>query len=537
MKKLLTLILFSGMALGASAQLVNQGGTITVQAGATLVVESDITNSGTGTITNNGIIEVKGDISSASSATFASDAASKLKFSGTTPSMVNFMAGTMLADVEMAKTAEDVTLLSDLDINGDLTFTENDNQIILGGNNVVLSSTSAADNSTVTNSFIVTDGAGVVTKEGLAAEFEFPVGAAIDSQNDITLTDNGTADNISVRVLADAYDTPATAAGVMTDDVVSATWEITEATVGGSNITAEPSWVAADETATFDNTESSIYQLDGTNYTALAATSAAITVSGISSVSNAGLVLDGTDYVIVGDGGLSAAFLAIKFFLEGPYSTANSMMNDAYRAGGHLPVAEPYTAMSTFTHVGDGGSEAVAAQADFDFVADGDDIVDWVFVEIRDNANTTISTRSALLQRDGDIVDLDGGNLKFSAVPNGNYDVVVRHRNHLGNKSATNVSVTKGGVTTYDFTTSAAQSEGVDAPELEVGVFGSYSSDANADGQVNAVDNTLHWRPQNGEAFDYFISTGDFNMDTEVNAVDITIYWEPNNSFISKIND
>ncbi len=537
MKKLLSLILFSGMALGVSAQLVNQGGTITIQSGATLVVESDITNSGTGTITNNGIIEVKGDITSEATATFTSAVDSKLKFSGTTPSTVNFMAATTLADVEMAKTAEDVTLSSDLDIDGDLTFTEDDNQIILGANDLVLSATSASDNSTVTNSFIVTDGAGVVTKEGLSTAFEFPVGAAIDSQNDITLTEAGTADNISVRVLADAYDAPSTQTGAMTDDVVSATWEITEATSGGSDITAVPSWTAADETASFDNTDAAVYQFDGSSYTALGATGAANTTNGISTISNAGLVLDGTDYLIVGDGALSAAELAIKMFLEGPYSAANSLMNDALRTGSHLPIAEPYGAMTNFTHVGDGGSEAVMAEADFDFAADGDDIVDWVFIEIRDNSNSTISTRSALLQRDGDIVDLGGGNVKFSAVPNGDYDIVVRHRNHLGIKSANNVTVTKGGVATYDFTTAAAQSQGADVPEVETGVFGVWSADANADGEVNATDNVLYWRVQNGQAYSYNTSSADYNLDSEVNATDNVLYWRINNSKTSQIDN
>lgn len=232
MKKLLTLVLFLGMALGVSAQLVNQGGTITIQSGATLVVESDITNT-TGSIVNNGIIEVKGDITSEAAASFTSAVDSKLKFSGTTPSTINFMASTILSDVEMAKTAEDLTLASDLDIDGDLTFTEDDNQIILGANNLVLSATSAADNVAVTNSFIVTDGAGVVTKEGLSTAFKFPVGAAIDSQNDITLAEGGTVDDISVRVLTDAYDAPVTQTDAMVDDVVSATWEITEAVIGG----------------------------------------------------------------------------------------------------------------------------------------------------------------------------------------------------------------------------------------------------------------------------------------------------------------
>lgn len=537
MKKLLTLILFSGMAAGASAQLINDGGTIVIEPNAILVVESDVTNSGTGSITNNGTLEVKGDITSNANATFTSAVDSKLKFSGAAPSTVNFMAPTILADVEMAKTAENVTLLSDMDIDGDLTFTENDNQIVLGANNLVLSPTSAADNAAVTNSFIVTDGAGVVTKEGLSTAFEFPVGAAIDSQNDITLTESGTADDISVRVLADAYDTPATQTDAMTDDVVSATWEITEATAGGSDIVATPSWAAADETSTFDNTDAAVYQFNGTDYTALDDTGAATTANGTSSISNAGLVLDGTDYVIVGDGGLSAALLALKMFLEGPYSAANDLMSDALRTGSHLPIAEPYGAMANFTHVGDGGSEAVTAQADFDFAADGDDIVDWVFIEIRDNSNSTISTRSALLQRDGDIVDLGGGNVKFSAVPNGDYDVVVRHRNHLGIKSATNITVTKGGVATYDFTTSAAQAQGADVPEVATGVFGAWSGDSNADGQVNSVDLEFHWRPQNGTPYDYNTKNSDFNFDASINSIDLEFYWRPNNSKSTQINN
>lgn len=489
MKKLLTLILFSGMAIGASAQLVNQGGTITIQPGATLVVESDISNNGTGTITNNGIVEVKGNLTSEANATFTSAVDSKLKFSGDTPSTVNFMAATTLADVEMAKTDENVTLSSDLDIDGDLIFTEDDNQIILGSNSIVLSPTSAADNAAVTNSFIVTDGTGVVTKEGLSAEFEFPVGAAIDSQNDITLTEGGTADNISVRVFADAYDAPATQTDVMTDDVVNATWEITEATAGGSDITVAPSWIAADETTTFDNTDAAVYQFDGTSYTALDDTGAATTAANISSISNTGLVLDGTDYVIVGDSGLAAfALLAAKVFLQGPYNTASDLMNESLRTKSLIPLEEPYTDMAAFTHTG-GGGESVDVLGDFDYADANDDIVDWVFVEILDGADAVVATRSALLQRDGDIVDIDGNNsaVSFEGVDLGDYSVVVRHRNHLGVKSSGTVSMSPGTTASYDFTTAATQAVGNQQEELESGVFGIYGGNANGESVVSTA--------------------------------------------------
>ena len=485
MKKLLTLVLFLGMALGVSAQLVNQGGTITIQSGATLVVESDITNT-TGSIVNNGIIEVKGDITSEAAALFTSAVDSKLKFSGTTPSTINFMASTILSDVEMAKTAEDLTLASDLDIDGDLTFMEDDNQIILGANNLVLSATSAADNVAVTNSFIVTDGAGVVTKEGLSTAFKFPVGAAIDSQNDITLAEGGTVDDISVRVLTDAYDAPVTQTEVMVDDVVSATWEITEAVIGGSDLIAAPSWAAADETTTFDNTDAAVFQFNGTDYTALATTGAATTVDGISSVTNVGLVLNDTDYVIIGDSGLLRAFLAAKIILQGPYQASQDLMRDQLRTKSLIPLEEPYSDMAAFTHVSGGGGETVDALEDFDYEADGDDIVDWVFLEIRDSADAVVSTRSALLQRDGDIIDIDGSNsaVSFEGITLDNYTIVVRHRNHLGVKSSGIVSMSPGTTAVYDFTSAVNQAVGDQQEELETGVYGVYGGNANGESAV-----------------------------------------------------
>ena len=62
-------------------------------------------------------------------------------------------------------------------------------------------------------------------------------------------------------------------------------------------------------------------------------------------------------------------------------------------------------------------------------------IVDWVFVELRSKSDSTVvlATRSGLLQRDGDIVDVDGVScLLFQGVAPDSFFVSVRHRNHLG---------------------------------------------------------------------------------------------------------
>ncbi|MBK8341220.1 MAG: ASPIC/UnbV domain-containing protein [Flavobacteriales bacterium] len=61
-------------------------------------------------------------------------------------------------------------------------------------------------------------------------------------------------------------------------------------------------------------------------------------------------------------------------------------------------------------------------------------IVDWVWLELRDAVNpaTVHGQRPALLQRDGDVVELDGVRPVAMGIPNGNYHLVVRHRNHFG---------------------------------------------------------------------------------------------------------
>jgi hypothetical protein len=62
-------------------------------------------------------------------------------------------------------------------------------------------------------------------------------------------------------------------------------------------------------------------------------------------------------------------------------------------------------------------------------------IVDWVFVELRDKTNNAklLATRAGLIQRDGDVVEVDGKScLGFPGVPVDSYFVSVRHRSHLG---------------------------------------------------------------------------------------------------------
>jgi hypothetical protein len=122
-----------------------------------------------------------------------------------------------------------------------------------------------------------------------------------------------------------------------------------------------------------------------------------------------------------------------KVFLQGPYVSGETMMYDSLRVNSLIPLQEPYSALTNFTHTGGGGGEQTTA--DVLAVSGSDAIVDWVFVELRNAADPSeaLYTRSALLQRDGDVVDTDGVSpVVFADAGGSSYYLSVRHRNHLG---------------------------------------------------------------------------------------------------------
>ncbi len=151
---------------------------------------------------------------------------------------------------------------------------------------------------------------------------------------------------------------------------------------------------------------------------------------------------------------------SLKTYLQGAYNTGTGLMNDNLRASNLIPMTEPYTVMTNFTHIGGGGGETGPATA---FAATGtpaNDIVDWVFVQLHNGTTgAVVASKSALLQRDGDIVTIAptgivNNYVGFGGFTNGNYYVSVRHRNHLGIRTASTIALSTISVPTYNFTTS-----------------------------------------------------------------------------------
>ncbi len=162
--------------------------------------------------------------------------------------------------------------------------------------------------------------------------------------------------------------------------------------------------------------------------------------------------------------------LNAKAWLDGAYDSNAGLMRDDLRTLQRIPAQEPYSVNYCCT----GGGETVAPTV---LQLSGNNaVVDWVRLELRTGdpqSSQLVAVRHALLQRDGDIVDVNGSSPVSFPVGAGAYWVVLRHRNHLAvmNGAPLQLSVTP---TTLDFRASATAcytrpSPNSDAPRRTVG--------------------------------------------------------------------
>ena len=171
------------------------------------------------------------------------------------------------------------------------------------------------------------------------------------------------------------------------------------------------------------------------------------------------------------------AVLSPKIFLQG--ATINndrgSLMRDDLRTAGLIPTTSPYSDGATVGTIADGVTNPNPEN----------DCVDWVFVELRDASDSTIviTGKSAFLQRDGDIVNLEGTPLSFT-VATGDYFVTINHRNHLGIITANPITLSNT-PTVLDFVSTADLVEGGTNAMAVIGEgFTMISGDTNEDGQI-----------------------------------------------------
>ncbi len=454
------------VASATKAQLtISSGAVFNIQSGAFVTVQGDVTSSA--------------DITGAG----------KVILKGSANQNVN-MNGFSIPNLEMDNAAN-ATLTGNARIGTDLTFTTG--KIQHGNFDLTLGSTATLTGSGSTKYF-VTNGTGKLIKATLGATaFTYPVGSTTTTYNPATISNSGTADDIGVRSLANVLSTGNTGTA-FTKEVADVSWDISEAVAGGSNLSLTTTWTASDELAGFNRTKAGISYyiptpgptqgwdlLNSQTSTAVGADPYNYTRTGITSV---GTFAVGTRPV------LSPLLVSPKIFLQGPYNTGTGFMGDALRTLNLIPTTEPYTAAVNFTQSGSGGGETSTTSIVGSGAPAGNNaIVDWVFAQLHDGTTgAIIGTRSALVQRDGDVVETDGiSPLNMAGFAAGNYFVSIRHRNHLGARtSGSSFALAKTTTTAYNFTSAVTQAfpGAVANPPmatLSAGVFGFFAGSANDD--------------------------------------------------------
>ncbi len=402
MKKISFLIVVVSLLSGsAKAQLfISAGSTFFIQPTGVVTVQGDVT----------GLTDIQGG--------------GKVLLKGSANQNVN-MNGFTIPNLEMDNVAN-ATLTGNTRIGSSLLFTNG--KIFAAGFNLNL-----ADVATVsgmgTSKFVETGGVGQVFKELTAnvTSNEIPVGSGT-IYRPAFLTTVGTYSSAKVGVQVLAVADPNRPPSI--SDYINAYWPITKTGITGTlNVSAkyDPTDLAGSSLAA--NVSGYAYSPSDWSSAGETHTPASFLVSvPVSTPYTEVTAIDKFDLV------------SIKAFLGGPYAGAG-LMSDALRTPSNLiPLGDPYRTApynSSFTHFANPLNETAAATVFNDQVPTSNNIVDWVFLELRNNAaspgNGLLETRSALIRKDGMVTDVDGVSpVTFNKIPSGSYTLVVRHRNHLG---------------------------------------------------------------------------------------------------------
>jgi hypothetical protein len=210
--------------------------------------------------------------------------------------------------------------------------------------------------------------------------------------------------------------------------------------------------------------------------------------------------------------GVPSPMIEVTVLLEGAYAVGSGLMRTDLSAD--LPATDPYL-----------GTVSVP---DGFFTADttGQRIVDWILVELRSGEPTgtqqIVLQAPMLLRDDGAVVDPQGeSSAALPGLAEGEYYLIVRHRNHLAVMTASAQSFTANEPAVYDFT--AEQAFGVGAMKTASdGRAMLWGGDGNDDGQVTAADFNAYSAATSTGTEGYNVA--DFNLDGQLTAPDFNLF-------------
>ncbi|MFT3910570.1 MAG: hypothetical protein QM737_14185 [Ferruginibacter sp.] len=402
--KLLCVLVFSLLvaSMETRAQLNINNAIFTVEAGAVVTVQ--------GNLSSNADIGGGG----------------RILMKGTTLQTMN-MNGFSIPNLEIDNNAN-VSLTGEAKVGTSLLFTHG--KIQTGNYNLTLSSvaTTSGQGAVNTSNYVETNGTGQLRKTLTAnvTNFELPVGGS-SFYEPVFITTNGTY-GASAYAAAQAKGAAHPNKHPRSTDYLNCYWPVSQSGITGT-LRATGKY-----TTHFVGVEA---DMRGVVYAGGDWNLANGNINTTADTAGSLIPLTGGDLYAMN----RFVLLKDKVFLQGAYNTTTGLMNDNLRTLATFPTTDPYRSApynAYFTHTTNTVPETIASPATVLGVqpSTNNNIVDWVFIELRNNVtpgNAIIQTRSALLQRDGDIVDIDGVSpVYFKNVDASNYTITVRHRNHLG---------------------------------------------------------------------------------------------------------
>ncbi len=171
--------------------------------------------------------------------------------------------------------------------------------------------------------------------------------------------------------------------------------------------------------------------------------------------------------------------IQVKVLLEGYLANGDVLMRTALVENDLLPLDQPFNS-PPFNY---NGVEQL--------IQDKANIVDWVFVELRDKDDpaSIITQKAAFVSPDGMIRDAEHEDLlAFDELEEGEYYIAVYHRNHMAVMSNVPVLLSATTPALFDFTEDESRASGRDQLERVNDVYVMYSGDFDQNGLVNNLD-------------------------------------------------
>lgn len=419
------------LAFSASGQLVIDNATFFIGEGAVVTVQ--------GSLTSNVAIQAGG----------AGVNQGKIQLKGSGVQQIN-TNGFVIPRLEIDN-ASNATLVGDVRVGNRLEFTNGKFQ--LGNNNFILEESIEIVGAGASK-FLETNGTGQARRlvSANSADKLIPVGSGTN-YNPFVFTTTGSTYNAGayVGVQGTGAAVPVPQRHPRTESYLNTSWKVTKSNIVSGNLVGKGTY----GNSQFSGTETEVRGMywNGTSWSlAGGAQDAGLNTVTANVSSNSGELYGMNKFILVNP----------KVFLQGAYNSGTGLMSDALRTPTNLiPLSDPFRNApysGSFAHVANSTAETVNASLFNNNPSPENNLVDWVFVELRSISSPTVApvvqTRSVLVQRDGDLVDVDGVSpVYFKNVDGGNYAISIRHRNHLGLSTNPAVPVALGlNSTTLDFT-------------------------------------------------------------------------------------